>query len=206
VSDGGDDELVGGADREPARVPRWATALGALPAVAVVGLVVTRGGGEPSTVAPSPSSSATSPSPSTRTGYPPLEGPLAITGQTCLTTQRGRFTITFGLQNTGLGRVTVLSVAAHLPLGGLRPTGGRVPATRSCGGAEIDPGTSTVLEPGDRVPASLGFELPADCPAPWPVQVDVAVVGPGETPGTQRIPVLADLGGYHVPFGTCVST
>ena len=56
-----------------------------------------------------------------------------------------------------------------------------------------------MLQPGERVPVSLGFKLPPECPAPYPVQADVAVAERGSTPTQQRLHLLNDLGGYDFP-------
>lgn len=64
-----------------------------------------------------------------------------LTGVTCVAARPRGITVRFGLQNLGPGRLTVLSVSAHLPIGSLSPTAGRVPARRTCGGAGIEPAT-----------------------------------------------------------------
>jgi hypothetical protein len=209
------DELVGGADRDPARFPPWVSVVGLALAVLVGWFVVARtSGGDDA--APSAHSTATSPiapsassadSPSTSasapvaTGYPPLEGPLRLTGDLCVQTPDPRtMVVEFEVENAGRDQVEVLSISAHLPIGGLDPTGGKAPAASLCG-RPVDPATSTVLQPGQAVPVSLGFNLPPECPAPYPVQADVALVARGSTPTTQRLHLLSDLGGYD--FASC---
>jgi hypothetical protein len=204
------DELAGGADRDPVRLPTWVGVVGLALAVLVGWFVVARtsGSGDSATSAhgtPTASNASAdeprvAPSAPVATGYPPLEGPLRLTGDLCVQTPSPRTMIVeFEVENAGLDQLEVLSLSAHLPIGGLTPTGGKVPARSLCG-RPVDPATSTVLQPGERVPVSLGFTLPPECPAPYPVQADVAVAERGSTP-TQRLHLLNDLGGYD--FASC---
>ncbi|MEO7981232.1 MAG: hypothetical protein ABI807_10120 [Sporichthyaceae bacterium] len=200
-----DEVTGGGAERDPVRLPRWLSVLAVVVAVVLAGYVALRPADAPRQERQVDGASPVrSPSPISMTpsGEPQSPGPLALAG-TCLTLGRQGFTVVFGLQNNGLGRVTVVSVSAHRPASGLEPTRGRVPAGRTCGGAQVDVATSAVLEPGDRLPVSLSFRAPVDCPAPYPVQVDVAIVNVGENPGSQRMSVLPDLGGYQGLFTAC---
>ena len=204
------DELAsGGADRDPVRLPTWVSVVGLALAVLVGWFVVARTSGSDDSArsahgTPSPSTASAdeprvAPPEPVATGYPPLEGPLRVIGGLCVQTPSPRSMIVeFELENTGLDQVEVLSLSAHLPIGGLEPTGGKVPARSLCG-RPVDPGTSKVLEPGARVPVSLGFTLPPECPAPYPVQADVAVAERGSTPTQQRLHLLNDLGGYDFP-------
>jgi hypothetical protein len=208
------DELAGGADRDPVRLPTWVSVVGLALAVLVGWFVVARtsGGDDPAESAhgtPTPSTASTAsadapgvaPTEPAATGYPPLEGPLRLAGDLCVqTSDPRRMIVEFEVENAGLDQVEVLSLSAHLPIGGLDPTGGKVPARSLCG-KPVDPATSTVLQPGQRMPVSLGFNLPPECPAPYPVQADVAVAEQGSTPTTQRLHLLNDLGGYD--FATC---
>ncbi len=130
---------------------------------------------------------------------------MALVGETCLTLGRNRMTLVFGLQNKSPAPVSVLSVSAHLPIGGLIPRGGRVPAEQTCGGAAVSGDWSTTLNPADRIPVSLSFQRVDECPAPYPVQVDVAVQDRQGGSQTQRVAVLADLGGYADQFPACGS-
>ena len=204
------DELTGGGDRDPVRLPTWVSVVGLGLAVLVGWFVVARtSGGDDSaasahrTHTPSTASAdepRVAPEP-VNTGYPPLEGPLRVIGGLCVQTPSPRSMIVeFEVENTGLHQVEVLSLSAHLPIGGLDPTGGKVPARSVCG-KPVAPTTSTVLQPGDRLPVSLGFNLPPECPAPYPVQADVAVAERGSTPTQQRLHLLNDLGGYD--FASC---
>jgi hypothetical protein len=205
------DELAGGSDRDPVRFPTWVGLVGLALAVLVGWFVVARtsGGDEPTPSAHGTSTGSTasadepgagSPSPGA-TGYPPLEGPLRVMGGLCVQTPDPRtMLVEFELENAGPAQVEVLSLSAHLPIGGLDPTGGKAPARSLCG-RPVDPATSTVLQPGERVPVSLGFILPPECPAPYPVQADVALLARGSTPTIQRLHLLNDLGGYD--FATC---
>jgi hypothetical protein len=202
------DELAGGGeDRDPVRLPTWVSVVGLALAVLVGWFVVARTSGSDDSAAsahrtPTPSASAdeprVAPTEPVNTGYPPLEGPLRLTGHLCVQTPDPRkLVVEFEVENAGLERVEVLSLSAHLPIGGLDPNGGKVPARSLCG-RPVDPATSTVLQPGQRVPVSLGFILPPECPAPYPVQADVALAVRGSTP-TQRLHLLNDLGGYDFP-------
>jgi hypothetical protein len=201
------DELAsGGADRDPVRLPTWVSVAGLALAVLVGWFVVARTSGSDDSARSAhgpPTASVDEPrvappGPVT-TGYPPLEGPLRVIGGLCVQTPSPRTMIVeFEVENVGLDQVEVLSLSAHLPIGGLDPTGGKVPARSLCG-RPVDPATSTVLQPGERVPVSLGFNLPLECPAPYPVQADVAVAARGSTPTQQRLQLLNDLGGYDFP-------
>jgi hypothetical protein len=205
------DELAGGAERDPVRLPTWVSIVGLALAVLVGWFVVARtsGGGDAAPAAHHTATASTgsvgepgvAPSEPVPTGYPPLEGPLRLSGDLCVQTPGPRtMVVEFELENAGLDQVEVLSMSAHLPIGGLDPTGGKVPAQSLCG-RPVDPTTSTVLQPGERVPVSLGFTLPPECPAPYPVQADVALVERGSSPTTQRLHLLSDLGGYD--FASC---
>jgi hypothetical protein len=207
------DELAGGTDRDPVQFPTWVSVVGLALVVLVGWFVVARtSGGDDSTPSahstPTASTASASadgprvapPSP-VNTGYPPLEGPLRQTGDLCVQTPApGRMVVEFEVENIGLDQVEVLSLSAHLPIGGLDPTGGKAPATSLCG-QPVVPARSTVLQPGERLPVSLGFTLPPECPAPYPVQADVALVARGSTATTQRLALLSDLGSYDFP--TC---
>ena len=205
------DELAGGTDRDPVRFPTWVSMVGLALAVLVGWFVVARTSGSddsagPAHGTPTASSASTASADGPRvapvpvnTGYPPLEGPLRVIGGLCVQTPSPHSMIVeFEVENVGLDQVEVLSLSAHLPIGGLEPTGGKVPARSLCG-RPVDPGTSKVLQPGARVPVSLGFNLPPECPAPYPVQADVAVAERGSTPTQQRLHLLNDLGGYDFP-------
>jgi hypothetical protein len=204
------DELAGGTDRDPVRFPTWVSVVGLALAVLLGWFVVARtsggDGSTPSAHSTSTASTASADGPRTaptpvNTGYPPLEGPLRETGDLCVQTPApGKMVVEFEVENASPDQVEVLSLSAHLPIGGLDPTGGKAPAESLCG-RPVDPATSTVLQPGERVPVSLGFNLPPECPAPYPVQADVALVARGSTPTTQRLVLLSDLGGYDFP--TC---
>ena len=204
------DELAGGADRDPVRLPTWVGVVGLAFAVLVGWFVVDRtsGGDDPARAAHGTPTASTASADEPRvapepvnTGYPPLEGPLRQTGDLCVQTPTRRIMIVeFEVENAGLDQVEVLSLSAHLPIGGLDPTGGKVPASSLCG-QPVVPARSTVLQPGERVPVSLGFNLPPECPAPYPVQADVAVAERGSTPTQQRLHLLNDLGGYD--FASC---
>ena len=205
------DELAGGADRDPVRLPTWVGVVGLALAVLVGWFVVARtsGGDDPARAAhgtPTPSTASAdeprvAPPEPVNTGYPPLEGPLRVIGGLCVQTPSPRSMIVeFEVENTSLDQVEVLSLSAHLPIGGLDPTGGKVPARSLCG-QPVVPARSTVLHPGERVPVSLGFKLPPECPAPYPVQADIALHESGSTPTQQRLHLLNDLGGYD--FASC---
>jgi hypothetical protein len=201
----GPDELAGGTDRDPVRFPVWLRVVGVVLVVLVGWFVLARTGDRdeaPPAARPGPTgATAVAPTdPVTATGYPPIEGPLRLAGDMCLDTGPRSMTVQFQVENAGQAEVTVLSVSAHLPIGGLVPTGGEAPAGTYCG-TDVDPATGTVLLPGDRLPVSLGFDLPPECPAPYPVQADFALIETGSDPTTQRLHLLADLGGYD--FRSC---
>ena len=203
-----EDELAAGGERDPVRFPRWLSVLAAVVAVAAAGYVGLR----PADVAPQQGRRTSSAFPSAPapvspgpTGYPPLEGPMVLADRVRLTVGRDRLTFVFCLQNNTSAPVSVLSVSAHLPIGGLTPLGGRVPAEGSCHGDTVGADRSTTLSPADRLPVSLSFVRFDDCPAPYPLQVDVAVENRlGETQ-TQRVVLLPDLGIFADDFPACSS-
>jgi hypothetical protein len=205
--DGGPDELSGGARRDPPRMPRWLPVTAAVVAAVAIAYATVRVESEPTPTdgarPPSSRSSVAAPSSPGASAVRRPSGPLVLAGVTCVVTRPRGFTIVLGLQNAGPDRVTVLSVSPSVPTGGLSAIGGRAPARRTCGGVDVDPGTRLVLEPGDRLPVSLSFETPKDCPAAHPVAADVDVIGSHETPETQRVPVLADLSGHEDRFAAC---
>jgi hypothetical protein len=202
------DELSGGSSREPLRPPRWVQLVALLAVVLVGGAVALSragsdadsGGGTPSSRRPADGApGGTPPGLVVGAGTPPLTGPL-LAPDLCVSTDQRTLTVRFTVRNGSLSRVTVLEVAGRLPIGGLVAAGVRLPASRTCPGV-TGAGTDLVLEPGDEVPVALRFRLPPDCPAPYPVFADVSFVGRGETPMTQQLPLLADLGGYD--FTSC---
>ena len=74
--------------------------------------------------------------------------------------------VEFEVENAGLDQVEVLSLSAHLPIGGLDPTGGKAPATVPLRAAGRSRRPAHVLQPGARVPVSLGFNLPRSAQRP----------------------------------------
>jgi hypothetical protein len=207
VSRDAPDELQGGSEPDPGRRSPWVQALAAV-AVLAVALLAVRGAVRSPDPAPAPTPTSTATGQPTRTPDPVvtagdagLAGPLAV-GAVCPHTD-GTHTLSvqFQIENIGVGRVTVLAVRPVLPIGGLRPGKVTLPRSPDCGTPAAHTGTSTVLEPGDRVGAQLDFGLPAGCPAPYPVEADVDLLMVGESPGTQQLLLLADLGGLD--FTTC---
>ena len=200
----GDDELAGGTGRDPVHVPRLVQVLALVLVVAAGAVVALRGRDGGPAPAPAPTSGPTGawsspPTPVAGTVGPPLTGPLRAP-DLCVRTMRNTLSVQFTLENVAPGRVTVLAVTARLPIGGLEATGVQLPADGTCP-AVAAAGSSLVLEPGAKVPVALRFRLPPECPAPYPVYADVELVGTGETPTSQQIPLLADLGGYD--FTSC---
>jgi hypothetical protein len=203
VSRDAPDELQGGSERGPTRLPTWLQALGAV-AVLSVALLVVRGAVRSPDPEPAPTPTATStaaPDPVATADESGLAGPLAV-GAVCTHTDGTHsLSVQFQIQNIGVGRVTVLAVRPVLPIGGLRPGKVTLPRSPDCGTPAARTGRSTVLPPGGRVGAQLDFGLPSECPGPYPVEADVDVLMVGESPGTQRLHLLADLGGTK--FTTC---
>jgi hypothetical protein len=197
------DELRAGSETTPVRLPRWLPVLAAVVVLSAAGFVVRGALGSPE-AAPSPTptpSAAPARQPWTTPDESGLAGPLAV-GAVCTHTDGSdALTVQFQIQNIGAGRVRVLAVRPVLPIGGLRPGPVTLPRSPSCGTPAARTGPSTVLEPGGRVGAQLAFVLPAECPAPYPVEADVDLLAVGEAPGTQRLHLLADLGGIH--FAAC---
>lgn len=195
------DELEGGSEADPVRLPPWLQVLAAVAVLSLVGFFVGRGA---DSLAPAVGVPSSTPSPlggTGDTGDTGLAGPLTV-GALCTHTDGGAsLLVQFQIENVGLARVTVLAVRPVLPMGGLRPGRVTLPRSPSCGTPAARTGPSTVLEPGARVGVQLAFGLPPECPAPYPVQADVDLMTAGETPGTQRLPLLGDLGGIH--FAAC---
>ena len=195
----GPDELRGGTGRELPRFPRWLQAVGALALGLAVVATVARGYDSRTADRPPPAATSTPGSAAGRGQPSPVSGPLRAP-ELCVETTDRLLTVQFTIENAAINRVTVLSVTAHLPIGGLHAAGVELPSRRFCG-RPVDPATRTVLEPGQRVPVTMQFRLPDRCPAPYPVYADVAFVGRSETPGTQQLALLPDLGGYD--FTSC---
>lgn len=197
-----DDELAGGSPRDPVRLPPWLQVLGAIAVLSLIGFVVGRAGGHDPGPAPAPRPRPTGVTPTSIDSNPVLTdvtGPLRAP-DLCVSTFRNTLTVLFTLENASLSRVTVLQVSARLPIGGLKAADVLLPAKPTCR-AVAAAGRRLVLVPGRKVAVALQFRLPPECPAPYPVWADVYLVGRGETPMTQRIPLLNDLGGYD--FTSC---
>ena len=203
------DQLRGGPDREPRRVPRWVQALAAVAVASVVAVLAGHGYGRPAGEPAAQSTPRSSVHDRPEGTFSPAEGqvaekaagPLAV-GAVCTHTDGTRhLQVQFQVINAGLGRVTVVAVRPFLPIGGLRPRAVVMPRSPSCGTPAARTGASAVLEPGERVGVQLSFLLPPACPVPYPVQADVDLLVVGESPGTQRLALLSDLGGFH--FASC---
>jgi hypothetical protein len=196
-----DDELMAGPARPPRqRFPIWSQGVIAVVVLAVLGALALNRSDPPAPPPPPPT--GTTPTP-TSALVQNGTGPLSV-GAVCVHTDGSRLLrVQFQMINTGIARVTVIGVSPYLPVGGLRPVSVTLPRSPSCGTPAARTGPSTVLEPGERVGAQLGFRLPADCPTPYPVQADVDVLVAGENPGTQRLALLNDLGGYEQLFIRC---
>lgn len=153
-------------------------------------------GGTPPSRPPIPAAPAGTPPGLVVGDGPPLTGPL-VAPDLCVITDQRTLTVRFTVANGSLGRVTLLEVAGRLPLGGLVAIGVRLPAARTCPGV-TGAGSDLVLEPGDKVRVAMRFRLPPECPARFPVFADVRFVGRGETPMSQQLPLLTDLGYFDV--------
>jgi hypothetical protein len=205
---GTDDELMAGPDRPPRQLfPIWSQVLIAVVVLAVLGaLALNRSDPPAPPPLPAPTSSTSTPTPTSAPTAALVQngtGPLSV-GAVCVHTDGSRLLrVQFQMINTGVARVTVTGVSSYLPVGGLRPVSVTLPRSPSCGTPAARTGPSTVLEPGERIGAQLAFRLPAECPTPYPVQADVDVLVAGENPGTQRLALLNDLGGYEQFFTRC---
>lgn len=197
------DELHGGPERTPRGIPRWLQPVAVTVVIVVLGALALKGPDSPGS-SPDPPASAdpsASSAPATEDVVGAGTGPLAL-GAVCTHTDGTRsLQVQFQVLNAGIARVTVMAVRAVLPVGGLRPTRVVLPRSPSCGTPAARTGPSTLLEPGERVGVQLDFRLPPECPAPYPVQADIDVLVAGESPGTQRLAVLPDLGDTH--FAAC---
>ena len=118
------DELAGGADRDPVRLPTWVGVVGLALAVLVGWFVVARTSGSDDSAAsahgtPTPSTASAdeprvAPPEPVNTGYPPLEGPLRVIGGLCVQTPSPRSMIVeFEVENTGPDQVEVLALVAQ---------------------------------------------------------------------------------------------
>jgi hypothetical protein len=204
----GSDELTSGPERDPRRTPRWLRALVVLTVLSVVAFVAGRAvdspapapGPSPTAVAGPTTSSPTPSGPRASSDAALFAGPLSV-GAICPHTDGStELQVQFQIENIGSTRLAVLAVRPVLPIGGLRPRAVTFPRSPSCGTPAARTGPSTVLDPGDRVGVQLAFRLPAECPAPYPVQADIDLRQGGRRT-TERVPLLPDLGSIH--FDTC---
>lgn len=185
------EELSHGA-AEPARVPLggW-IGLALASVLAGVAFMVLNG---PPPVEPGPRPGLEAPGLAAR---PP--GVLSI-GAVCPPVTDGPdvLAVSFELQNLSGSPLTLLDVQPVPPAGGLSPTG-VVTAGGSCRVPGVDrPGG--LLRPEEIQLITLRFDLPAECPQPYPVQVRVGLRAE-QMVGTTTAPVRRDLG--EVRFDTC---
>ena len=130
------DELAGGTDRDPVRFPTWVSVVGLALAVLVGWFVVARTSGGDDSTPSAHSTSTASPHPRRPTGRGPRRRRSTpathrwrgrcgrpVTS-VCRPRARGTMVVEFEVENAGLDQVEVLSLSAHLPIGGLDPTGG----------------------------------------------------------------------------------
>jgi hypothetical protein len=193
------DDLAGGPTREPVHPPRWLGAV-ALATLACVGCWVLLTHDEPSTPAgpaPAPSSpSAVAAQPAFALGSDPgLLGVRAV----CVRSDRHRVLwLGVDLVNGRLARTTLLSVTPIGSAAASTATGAVLPAGRTCD-RKPRVGDSLVMRPGGIVPLRLRLPGSDHCrAAPISVLVDVAFLGPGERPATQRLDLHPDPGEVDV--------
>jgi len=197
--DNGRDELQGGSDRHPVRWPLWLRVLSGVVLALGIGWVAVEGSGDAGLgdgaeggVTPSSSASDVVPP-----GTPPSIG---VAGPPCVETDhRHELTVSVGIENLDTRRVYVRDFEPVLPLDGLSVTGGSL-GSESCGDVEAAQGGS--LAPGEAVVLTMTFDLPDDCPAPYPVRVDVVTsTEPDGRTFHDELGVLNDLG--EVTFRQC---
>ena len=196
------DELHGGAERPPLRLPRSVRLVALVAVIALVAYLATRPHDDPEPAAV-PHLSATPPAPAdVDVDPPPLSqpGPFGLEAVCVETDHARRLTVLFDIRNGSLSRTTVLQVTPVLPIGGLRPASVRVGVREPCD-PELAGGRDLLMRPRATVSVRLEFRLPRDCPAPYPVEAEISFVGAGEVPRTQRLHLLNDLGALD--FETC---
>lgn len=196
---GSHDELQGGSDRHPVRWPPWLRLVAGLVVAVGVGWAAIEGldngglgGGAEGGVSASSSSSG-QPSDVVPPGTPPTIG---VAGPPCARTDHRReLTVSVGIENVDTRRVYVQGFRPVLPMGGLRATGGSM-GFELCG--DVARTQDTSLEPGQAIVVTMAFALPDECPAPYPVQVEVmTATEPDGTVFRKQLGVLNDLGGLR---------
>jgi hypothetical protein len=194
------DEISNGPERNPRSSRFWVALSAVLLLLAVLALLVRWNGQGSPDAAPSATALPGNPPPTAVLPTVPTVARYVNTGTVCpvVTDHRHTLAVSFTVVSLAATAVTVTGVEPVLPVGGLRPVDTAVTGGICASPAAAPPGTT--LEPGRTLLVTLRFELPDDCPHPYPVQADVHVRADGPVV-TNRLGVLPDLGG--IPFDTC---
>jgi hypothetical protein len=191
------DELAGGSARDPLRTPGWLRLAGLVALVGVCGWLVVRDGpptsgagppgGRPTPVAEPGTPAALGLLPAQRAVLLGSQPGLLGVRSTCIRPGRDHaVTLGVDLVNGRLSRTTLLA-ATRVTDDGATRGGATLPARRTCAGR---PATraSLVMEPGGVVPLRVRLREQDVCGTrAVSVQLDLAFLGPGEQPTTQRL-------------------
>ena len=191
------DDLAGGPTHDPVRVPGWLSAAALVAVTCLTGWVLLAHD-EPTTGtgATDRSPPAAAPRAPAVLGMLPAQRAVVLGSQPGLLGVRtmcvraGRdHAVSLGvdLVNGRLSRTTLLAASRVADDGGATRGGATLPARRSCDGRPARR-ESLVMEPGGVAPLRVRLREQDVCGArPVSVQVDLAFLGPGEQPATQRL-------------------
>jgi hypothetical protein len=155
----------------------------------------------------SPASAATSPSPSPASDGQPtffmFADSTSLTQDTgaCSTQTGQRLELGVQITNQSPQTLTLQSVVAKLPLGGLKQVADQ---WATCGAlpSAVAPGqVDVVLLPGASTWLTVTFQVKVACPAPYPVQFTVGYRKASGAQSTVSLPGFPDLG--QVPYNGC---
>lgn len=182
------DEVAGGPARDPVRTPGWlrTAALVALACLTCWALVTRDDRSSPPAGAAEPTPLGhVAPQRALVLGSQP--GLLGVRATCILIGPDQAVALGVDLVNGRLARTTLLAVSRIGTGGGPTRGGAVLPARRTCHGRSTLR-SSLVMRPGGIVPMRIRLRHQDLCGTrPVSVQVDVAFLGPGERPATQRL-------------------
>jgi hypothetical protein len=127
--------------------------------------------------------------------------PLTQDTGACSTQTGQRLELGVQVTNQSSQTLTLQSVVAKLPLGGLKQvadhwaTCGALPTAAAPGQVDV------ILLPGASTWLTVTFQVKVACPAPYPVEFTVGYRKASGGQGTVSLPGFADLG--QVPYNGC---